>query len=77
MPQPPPQPRWTGQIGFFDLHTNEEKVQKEDHGCGNVQGLGDGGGGDLGRHHPHLAGGGPTAGAEGQLESGWHRCSYG
>ena len=60
------------------MQTYEEKVQKEDHGDGDVQRLGDGGGVHLGRHHPHLAGGGPVAeGAEGQLESGWDRCSYG
>ena len=59
------------------MQTYEEKVEKEDHGGGDVQGLGDGGG-HLRRHHPHhLAGRGLAAGAEGQLGSGRHRCSYG
>ena len=56
-----------------EMQTYEEKVQKEDHGGGDVQGLGDGGG-HLRRHHPHLAGGGLAAGAEGQLGSVWDRC---
>ena len=59
------------------MQTYEEKVEKEDHGGGDVQGLGDGGG-HLRRHHPHhQAGRGLAAGAEGQLGSGRDRCSYG
>ena len=53
--------------------TYEEKVEKEDHGGGNVQGLGDGGGGGglLPRHHRHHQADGRdlAVGAEGQLRS--------